>query len=146
MPVSPQDHRLLPRLVESAGQAAIGVEARSIGGCVSIRGGNGRALYDCEDGIVTESAEEGAQPIRTIPTTAMPTQVKIDLHRITHIPNRCWCLECVEGVARERPHRHKKVERLIPLFSCDCECSPEMSSQRTSAMAQLASMCLLQLN
>ena len=43
----------------------------------------------------------------------------MDPHRIAHLPYRPWCLECVEGFARERPHRHKEVQRLIPRISCD---------------------------
>ena len=40
----------------------------------------------------------------------------MDLHRITHLPYRPWCPECVDGFAREWPHRHKEVQRLIPLI------------------------------
>ena len=43
----------------------------------------------------------------------------MDLHRITHLPYRPWCPECVEGFAPEWPHRHKEVQRLIPLISCN---------------------------
>ena len=52
-------------------------------------------------------------------TPAMPSQEEMDLHRIVHLPYRLWCPECVEGFAREWPHRRKEVQRLIPLLSCD---------------------------
>ena len=53
-------------------------------------------------------------------SSAMPTQEEIDLHRITHLPYRPWCPECVEGFAREWPHRHKEVQHFIILIFCDC--------------------------
>ena len=62
---------------------------------------------------------EEAQPTRAMITPSMPTQEEMDLHRITHLPYRPWCTECVEGFAREWPHRHNDVQCLIPFISCD---------------------------
>ena len=61
---------------------------------------------------------EDVQPTRAMITPTMPTQEEMDLHRIAHLPYRPWCPECVEGFAREWLHRHKEVQRLIPLISC----------------------------
>ena len=67
----------------------------------------------------TEIPVEQARTIKALKTRDTPTQEMIDLHRITHIPYRSWCPECVEGFAREWAHRQRESERLVPLISCD---------------------------
>jgi hypothetical protein len=62
---------------------------------------------------------EDVQEVRGIKAPPMPTQEEIDLHRVTHLPYRSWCAECVEAFAREWAHRQKDVARTIPLVSCD---------------------------
>ena len=57
--------------------------------------------------------------MRSIKTPQTPTQQEVDLHRISHLPYRCWCPECVEAFAREWGHRKQEEERTIPLISCD---------------------------
>ena len=34
-----------------------------------------------------------------------PSQEEIDLHRLTHLPFRSWCEECVAAKSKESPHR-----------------------------------------
>ena len=65
-----------------------------------------------------EAAEE-THPVRAVRAPQMPTQQEIDLHRVSHLPYRSWCPECVEAFAREWAHRDKDEERIIPLISCD---------------------------
>ena len=52
--------------------------------------------------IIEIEEDEDAQPMRTAPTPAMPTQADLDKHRDGgHIPYRSWCGKCVEGFGRE---------------------------------------------
>ena len=62
------------------------MEARSIGGCVSIRGGNRGAISQFEDSTDIESAEEEPQPIvpsvvlaqlRNRTATSSPTELDV---------------------------------------------------------------------
>ena len=53
--------------------------------------------------------EEEVQPTNTLRTPSMPSQQDIDLHRLSHLPYRSWCPECVEGFAREWPHKHREI-------------------------------------
>ncbi|MDE0892834.1 MAG: hypothetical protein OSB14_11680, partial [Planctomycetota bacterium] len=57
--------------------------------------------------------------IKGIRAPPMPTQEEIDLHRVSHLPYRSWCSECVEAFAREWAHKDREVARTIPLVSCD---------------------------
>ena len=77
----------------------------------------------CQDPTAVEEAlelpDEEVSRCRAIPTPKTPSQAELDLHRITHMPYRCWCPECVEGFGREWSHQETGTERLIPLLSCD---------------------------
>ena len=67
-------------------------------------GGKGLGLE--ERGELIEAPEEEAKPIKGPRAQCMPMQAEIDRHRITHLPYRSWCPECVEGFAREGAHKH----------------------------------------
>ena len=43
--------------------------------------------------------------VRNMKAPPVPAQEEVDLHRISHLPYRCWCPECVEAFAREWEHR-----------------------------------------
>ena len=65
-------------------------------------------------------AEEEADPTKSPPTPVMPTQSEVEEHRISHIPFRCWCPECVEAMGREDPHRTIDHERRkVPTIAID---------------------------
>ena len=36
-----------------------------------------------------------------------PSPAEVERHNVTHMPYRSWCPICVEGRARDRPHRHQ---------------------------------------
>ena len=40
----------------------------------------------------------------------MPTRREWEEHKITHIPFRAWCRQCVEGKADSTAHRKSKLE------------------------------------
>ena len=47
-----------------------------------------------EQGAIHVPDEEVRQT-RTVKSPPMPTQEEIDAHRVSHLPYRCWCPECV---------------------------------------------------
>ena len=75
-----------------------------------------------EDGEEFKCTECGVEPLRIAPSPILPSAAEVEEHRITHIPYRSWCRECVEGKAlgehrgHGRPHHHTKV---IPVVGMD---------------------------
>ena len=45
---------------------------------------------------MVEISEE-AEPLKVAPSPIMPSAAEIEEHRISHIPYRSWCRECVMG-------------------------------------------------
>ena len=80
-------------------------------GGVSLKGDG-----DCEPIHLPEEEVRGVTGLRA-PTA--PTQKEIDHHRLTHLPYRSWCPECVEAFAREWAHKASGDARAVPLISCD---------------------------
>ena len=67
-----------------------------------------------------EGEAEAQQPSRRTPSTR-PTAAEMRAHRVSHLPFRDWCPECVAGRAKDWPHRQQKeVEELtVPEVSMD---------------------------
>ncbi len=85
---------------------------------------------DCEESFGTgahsadgleaiHAPEEEVKATRTVRSPPTPTQQEIYEHRVSHLPYRSWCPECVEAFGRERGHRKQEESRSIPLVSCD---------------------------
>lgn len=55
--------------------------------------------------IQLEVEEEEARKPRTLRDPGAPTEVEVEQHNVTHLPFRAWCPACVEGKARDKPHR-----------------------------------------
>ena len=53
-------------------------------------------MVDIDEG---EGIEEECQPVKVSPSPMMPTAAEVEEHRISHIPFRNWCRECIEGKA-----------------------------------------------
>ena len=67
----------------------------------------------------TDPKEEN-EPMRIAADPMMPTQSEVEEHRITHIPYRNWCEDCVLGRATGEPHRtHDDKRRRIPVVGLD---------------------------
>ena len=51
----------------------------------------------------------------------MPTAQERAAHKLTHTPYKAWCEKCVEGKAREDPHRRRKPaeDPVVPLITMD---------------------------
>ena len=72
------------------------------------------------EGEIVESAEVEVQQQPPTSSPTLPSQSERMEHRITHLPYRSWCDECVEAFGREHSHRSTGVdERVFPLVSVD---------------------------
>ena len=108
MPVIPTEPRPFHLGGGGGHRCILGVEAKGIGGVVGEEIDGAVRGSQAHDESVIDCPEE-VQPTRAMITPTMLTQQEIDLHRITNLPYHLWCPECVEGFAREGPHRHKEV-------------------------------------
>ena len=59
--------------------------------------------------------------MKVMRTPYTPTASELADHRITHLPYRDWCPECVEAFGREAPHRSGSASKptWVPVISCD---------------------------
>ena len=66
-----------------------------------------------ENEIVSEETE--VEPLRVAPSPQRPSATDVEEHRVTHIPFRSWCRECVEGRAlgEQRGHAADACEKKI---------------------------------
>ena len=72
------------------------------------------------EGELVETPEVEVQQQAPIASPTLPSQSERMEHRITHLPYRSWCDECVEAFGRERSHRSTALdERVFPLVSVD---------------------------
>ena len=83
------------------------------------RGGTDEAVHDGPDEITTHEME--VQPMKAMQTPYTPTASELAEHRISHMPYRSWCSECVEAFGREAPHTSTAESRAAwtPVISCD---------------------------
>ena len=56
------------------------------------------------DAVAAETEAEDAQSRTTRPSPTLPSASEFKAHKITHIPYRSWCDECVECFGREWGH------------------------------------------
>ena len=66
-----------------------------------------------------ELPEEEAQQLKELKAPEVPTKAEVDRHRVSHLPYRSWCPDCVEAFGREWAHSISDGQRSIPLISCD---------------------------
>ena len=81
-------------------------------------GMDGEEFRDIELEVENESEEA-----RVFRDPGAPTEIEIEQHNVTHLSFRAWCRSCVEGKARDRPHRRQDVEEKSlaeVVFDCDC--------------------------
>ena len=71
--------------------------------------------------LTSESGERGeAEPLTTAPSPTMPSASEAEEHRITHIPYRSWCRECVMGRGLgEKRGRHHQREHKVAVVGVD---------------------------
>ena len=76
--------------------------------CVLGAGEGGQGLDDKEEdeGTVKDGDLEARDPLRRR-VAARPTTEDIRKHRVSHLPFRDWCPECIAGAANDWPHRSR---------------------------------------
>ena len=79
----------------------------------------GTGAHSTDGPEAIHAPEEEVKATKTVRSPPTPTQQEIDEHRVSHLPYRSWCPECVEAFGRERGHRRQEESRSIPLVSCD---------------------------
>jgi hypothetical protein len=77
------------------------------------------AAGDVEVGV-DDGVEEAQEPTRRRPA-GKPTAEELRAHRVSHLPFRDWCPECVAGRAKDWPHLQRGPEEPleIPEVSMD---------------------------
>ena len=85
-----------------------------------------------------EIQDEDVEPLKIAPSPIQPSQADIEEHRLTHVPYRSWCPECVEGRGLgEQRGRHAGRAHEIPVVGIDyfyiTEHGPQIRSELTSA-------------
>ena len=66
-------------------------------------------------GEAAPASEEG-QPARGVRQPNQPTAGELRQHRLTHLPYRPWCLDCVRGQGRDHPHeRTDRSDSTVPM-------------------------------
>jgi len=72
-----------------------------------------------DDEIVSEEIE--VEPLKIAPSPQRPSATDVEEHRVTHIPFRSWCRECVEGRAlgEQRGHADDAREKKIAVVGMD---------------------------
>ena len=69
---------------------------------------------------VRHGAEPDGRAVRRLADPRLPTQDEIDLHNLTHVPNRNWCPVCVRCRGRDLDHRRAvEEERGISEYAFD---------------------------
>ena len=68
--------------------------------------------------LAEEDGEEECNPARLAPEPGEPTAEEVEEHRVTHMPYRSWCEECVTGRGSGEQHRSGPTGR-VPTIACD---------------------------
>ncbi len=98
-----------------ASESAEGEQATGASGA-----GDGGDPSSAEGELVEAPEAEEVQQQASMPSPALPSHSERMEHRITHLPYRSWCDECVEAFGRERSHHAASLEkRMFPLVSID---------------------------
>jgi len=73
-----------------------------------------------EEVVIGEETSADVQDNRVAPNPFMPSTTEVEDHRVTHMPYRSWCRECVEGKAfGERRKPRANHESRIPVIGMD---------------------------
>ena len=70
--------------------------------------------------IEGDDLEEEVQPTKTAPSPQLPSAEEVEEHRISHLPFRNWCRECIEGKALgEHRGANAGIESTVPVVGVD---------------------------
>jgi hypothetical protein len=77
---------------------------------------------DLEEGEVhvEEESEEDSAELKHAKDIASPNRDVVEKHRVTHLPYRSWCKQCVMGRGVGKPHATIAEESSVPIVGMDC--------------------------
>ena len=77
------------------------------------------ALGEDDDDVEIKANEE-VEPLAVSPSPSKPSAAEVEEHRVTHIPFRRWCRECMMGRGLgEQRGRHQGRAHSIPIVGVD---------------------------
>ena len=77
-------------------------------------------MHDAEEEIEIQEESQEVGPLAVAPSPVKPSPAEIELHRLTHLPFRDWCLECLMGRGLgEARGRHAGRQHGIPIVGVD---------------------------
>ena len=68
---------------------------------------------------VREELEEDTPDLRHATDVPNPTADQVEKHKVTHLPYRSWCKQCVMGRGVGRPHSKSTTASSIPIVGMD---------------------------
>ena len=68
---------------------------------------------------VREELEEDTPDLKHATDVSSPTADQVERHRVSHLPYRSWCKQCVMGRGVGRPHTTSATESSIPIVGMD---------------------------
>ena len=70
--------------------------------------------------VIENNPPEEARCPKVPAIPVLPTLSEMLAHRVTHLPYRAWCIDCVEAFARKMGHHAAALDqREFPLISVD---------------------------
>ena len=78
-----------------------------------------------------------AEPLRIAQSPQKPSAADVEEHRVTHIPYRSWCRECVEGKAlgEQRGHAKDACDSKVAVVGVDCSFTTAKGAHHKKAEA-----------
>ncbi len=55
---------------------------------------------DDEEIEIGSEPNDDVEPMKVAPSPQMPSAAEVEEHRVSHLPFRSWCRECMEGKPR----------------------------------------------
>ena len=83
------------------------------------------ALATLEDSLeegevhVEEESEEDPPDLKHATDVSSPTADQVERHRVSHLPYRSWCKQCVMGRGVGRPHATTTQTSSVPIVGMD---------------------------
>ena len=68
---------------------------------------------------VEEESEEDAAELKHATNIKYPSADQVERHRVSRVPYRSWCKQCVMGRGVGRPHAASTTESSMPLVGMD---------------------------
>ena len=60
-----------------------------------------------EDTVKDDEFLEEARVAKSVNVPVKPSQQEVNEHMLTHLPFRSWCMHCVKGKSKGKPHLSK---------------------------------------